>query len=1003
MAHQYSPRFERLGRVVTRHSALVLLAWIAVAAVLNLAFPQLEAVTKDHAVSPMPADAPAMRTIRDMGEKFGQEGFDNAAIVVMSSPNGFSSNAEVHYRAAVDRLRTDKTAVRFVQDVIGDPLARSTPAARERAMSKDGHAWMMMVGLQGRLGSPDSFAALQRVRSTAQQSFAGSDVTVHVTGPSATFADMADQAMKDLVVVAVIVGLSIATILLIVYRSFFTATLPLIVVGISTFVTRGVISALGTTGVLPLSVLSSALMMSILAGACVNYTVFLISRYHERIRAGEPPPEAMAHASGAISLVTLAAAGTVIIGNLAQLTATLKMLAVVGPVIAIAVTVAFLANITLAQAVLALAAKRGWGMPRKDLTHRYWRHVGVFVVRRPVGTVIVSLLILALLGGTAGLVRFGYDDRAMVAGLQTDSTQGYQALDEHFDANAVIPQFVMVTATKDLRTPQGLADLDQMAQRLSQIPEVSKVVGITRPDGNKLTQATLAWEIGLMGQQLDRAQNKLSNELQPQLTQMVEIAEVVSSMMTEFNDNDLQQLQRVVPQLLTTVKTATTELTRFEPVIGSLDNAEHLLGRLNDMGMSIDALAEGLKYVVNLTPAASQALDANPACPADLRCAQLNQWLSAIAAIDHDGLLADIDSLGKALNRVSTTDSVTELIGKLSAAIDRIQPWMDNLSSLERKYNRATASLQQLRAMGVTADTMGTVGERSRELASQMQDTMGAMTQAAAFLQTVSHEATEPSASGFYLPPGLLDNSDFKTATQNFITADGTAALYLIQSTVNPYSTKAIDMVRKLQQVGNDARPNTELAGAQIGIGGYPALNADLQEAVSRDFKEIVVVTLLVITVIMCLLLRAIVAPLYLIATVVLTYLGALGMGVLLFQMLLGQQIYWAIPTMTFVMTVAVGADYNILFVSRLREESTKSIRLGMIRTVAHTGSVITSAGTIFAAAMFGMMAGSMQNIVQMGFIIGFGLILDTYVVRTLVVPAISTLLGRKIWWPAKS
>lgn len=1003
MAHQYSRRFERLGRTVTRHSALVLLAWIAVAAVLNIAFPQLEAVTKDHAVSPMPADAPAMRTIREMGEKFGQDGFDNSAIVVMASPKGFSPNAQVHYRAAVDRLRADKPAVRFVQDVIGDPLARSTPAARDRAMSEDGHAWIVMAGLQGRLGSPDSFAALQRVRSTVQQSFAGSDVTAHVTGPSATFADMADKAMKDLVVITVIVGLSIATILLIVYRSFFTATLPLIVMGISIFVTRGVISALGTTGVLPLSALSSALMMSILAGACVNYTVFLISRYHERIRAGAPPSEALAHASGSISMVTLAAAATVIIGNLAQLTATLKMLAVVGPVIAIAVTVAFLANITLAQAVLALAAKRGWGMPRKDLTRRYWHRVGIFVVRRPAATLTASLLVLALLGGSAGLVRFGYDDRAMVADLQTDSTQGYQVLDEYFNADALIPQFVMVTATKDLRTPHGLADLDQMAQRMSQVPGVSKVVGITRPDGNKLTQATLAWQIGLIGQQVDRAQHTLSTELQPQLTQMVDIAELVSSMMTEFNDNDLQQLQRVIPQLLTTAQTAATELNRHRPVIESLGKADDLVGRLDAVGLSVDALVNALKNVVNLTPAARQALDANPACPADSQCAQLGQWLSAIAGIDRDGLLTDIDALGKVLNKVSTTDSVTELIDKLSAAVEQIQPRMNNLSSLERKYHRAEVSLQKLRALGVTTDSMRAMGERTRELASQMQDTMGAMTQAAAFLQTVGHDAAEPSASGFYLPQGLLDDSDFTTAAQSFITADGTAALYLIQSTVNPYSTKAVDMVRELQRVGDEARPNTELAGAEIGIGGYPALNADLQAAVSRDFKEIVVVTLLIITVIMCLLLRAIVAPLYLIATVVLTYLGSLGMGVLLFQVLLGQQIYWAIPTMTFVMTVAVGADYNILFVSRLREESTKSIRLGTIRTVAHTGSVITSAGTIFAAAMFGMMAGSMQNVVQIGFIIGFGLILDTFVVRTLVVPAISTLLGRKIWWPAKS
>jgi putative drug exporter of the RND superfamily len=149
-------------------------------------------------------------------------------------------------------------------------------------------------------------------------------------------------------------------------------------------------------------------------------------------------------------------------------------------------------------------------------------------------------------------------------------------------------------------------------------------------------------------------------------------------------------------------------------------------------------------------------------------------------------------------------------------------------------------------------------------------------------------------------------------------------------------------------------------------------------------------------------LLRAVVAPLYLLATVVLNYAAALGVGVLAFQYGFGQDIAWQVPLLSFIVLVAVGADYNMLLIARLREESAYNIRVGVLRTVANTGSVITSAGLIFAASMFGLMVGSTGTMIQVGFIAGCGLLLDTFVVRTLVVPTIATLLREANWWPRR-
>jgi RND superfamily putative drug exporter len=106
---------------------------------------------------------------------------------------------------------------------------------------------------------------------------------------------------------------------------------------------------------------------------------------------------------------------------------------------------------------------------------------------------------------------------------------------------------------------------------------------------------------------------------------------------------------------------------------------------------------------------------------------------------------------------------------------------------------------------------------------------------------------------------------------------------------------------------------------------------------------------------------------------------------------------------MAFIVLVAVGADYNLLLITRIREEATLGIRSGIIKAVHSTGGVITSAGIIFAASMFGLLFGSITTMLQTGFIIGAGLLIDTFVVRTITVPALAAMVGRANWWPSKA
>jgi RND superfamily putative drug exporter len=240
------------------------------------------------------------------------------------------------------------------------------------------------------------------------------------------------------------------------------------------------------------------------------------------------------------------------------------------------------------------------------------------------------------------------------------------------------------------------------------------------------------------------------------------------------------------------------------------------------------------------------------------------------------------------------------------------------------------------------------------------------------------------------------------SALTSFISADGHTARYLVQTKLNPFSTDAMNQIRVIVDAARGTQPNTALTGASISVAGVTAMLRDTRAYYNQDIRLIVAMTILIVFLILVAILRAVVAPLYLMVSVVISYLSALGVGVIVFQFMLGQELTFSVPGLTFIVLVAMGADYNLLLISRLRDESTHGVRSGVIRTVGSTGGVITAAGVIFAASMFGLLFASISTLVQAGFIIGTGLLLDTFLVRTITVPAMAVLVGQANWWPSR-
>ena len=227
---------------------------------------------------------------------------------------------------------------------------------------------------------------------------------------------------------------------------------------------------------------------------------------------------------------------------------------------------------------------------------------------------------------------------------------------------------------------------------------------------------------------------------------------------------------------------------------------------------------------------------------------------------------------------------------------------------------------------------------------------------------------------------------------------DGTIARFDVVFRDDPYSDAALKRVDTLRDRLRGLGP-----GAQALVGAGSAVQADFNEASQRDLRVIVPVALLVIGIILGILLQAVVAPIVLVATVMASFFGTLGLSIFFFIEVLGDRgVDASLPTYAFIFLVALGVDYTIFLMSRVREEARRhGTREGVLRALQATGPVITSAGVILAGTFSVLMTLPVSFAFNIGFMVAVGILLDTFVVRTLMVPAAVELLGDRIWWPS--
>jgi len=345
----------------------------------------------------------------------------------------------------------------------------------------------------------------------------------------------------------------------------------------------------------------------------------------------------------------------------------------------------------------------------------------------------------------------------------------------------------------------------------------------------------------------------------------------------------------------------------------------------------------------------------------------------------------------------------------MCAALRSVFDSLDGIADLSDKFGNITASLDKLDALQpqlvALIPPQIAIQERNRELTLSNYATTGgtnAQSDEALKNATAMGKAFDDAKNDdtFYLPPEAFDNADFKRGLKLFLSPDGKAARMIVTHQGNPADPEAIPHINAIKDAVFDALKATPMSDAKIYIAGIGSTNKDIQEGTKYDLLISALAAVALILLIMVIVTRSIVAAAVIVGTVVLSLGASIGLSVLVWQYIFGIHLYWVVVPLAIILLLAVGADYNLLLVSRFKEEMHAGLNTGIIRSMGGTGSVVTAAGLVFSATMAAFIFSPLVILGQIGTTIGLGLLFDTLVVRSFMTPSIAALLGKWFWWP---
>ncbi|WP_261861165.1 RND family transporter, partial [Mycobacterium montefiorense] len=825
-----SPPF--LPRIIVRFAVLIVLLWVGLTAVVNLAIPQLEVVGKTHSVSLSPKDAAAVQAIKHVGQVFHEFASNSSLTIVLEADKPLDNDAHQFYNELMRKLSADTQHIAHIQDFWSDPVTAGG------SQSLDDKAAFVVVYLVGN-NETQAYNSVHAVEHVVNTTPAPPGVKAYVTGPYALIADQTEAGDRSVVKVTLITGLVVAAMLLFIYRSVVTTVLVLAIVGIDLGAMRGVVAFLAYHNVFGLSTFATNLLTLLAIAASTDYVIFMLGRYHEARDAGEDREIAfytMFHGTAHVILGSgLTIAGAMYCLSLARL----PYFKTLGAPCAIGMLVAVFAALTLGPAVLTVASSFNLFEPKRRMATRRWRRVGTAIVRWP-GPVLAATCAVASIGLLAlPNYKTTYDLRKFMS-ASMPSNMGDAAAGRHFSRSSLTPEVLLLESDHDMRNPVDTLVLDKAAKAIFHSPGIVQVKSITRPLGRSIDHTSIPFIMSMQG---------------------VMNAENMEFTKARVDDMVIQE-------------------HAMDVSIEAMRHMYDLMGQLVDNTIDMDHLTHDISNITG-----------------DLR--------------DH---FADFDDFFRPIGSYFYWEKhcfdipICWAIRSVFDVFDNVDQLSEKLKDLAKDMGVLTVLLPQMRAQLLPMISTMTI---MRDMLAVWHSTLASLN------EEQEMNTKDPGAMGrvfdaaqvddsFYLPQSAFDTPAFKRVLNMFLSPDGKAARFIIALEGDPATPEGIARVEPIQLAAKEAIKGTPLQGAAISMGGVAATFKDLQEAAFYDLLIAVVAAISLILIIMMIVTRSLIAAAVIVGTVLLSLGSSFGLSVLVWQDLLGIDLYWLVLAMSVMLLLAV-------------------------------------------------------------------------------------------------
>ncbi|MEQ6388946.1 MMPL family transporter [Bacillaceae bacterium S4-13-58] len=869
--------------------------------------------------------------------------------------------------------------------------------------------------------------------------------------------DLNENAQEGLKRTEGITVVFILIVLLLVFRSFVAPFVPLLTIGLTYLASQSVVAFLVDQFNFPISSYTQIFLVAILFGIGTDYCILLLSRFKEEMGNHESLTDAIVETYRTAGK-TVFYSGLAVMTGFAAIGFSQFKLYQSASAVAIGIALLLLALTTIVPFFMAVLGKKLFWPTRGKIEHKeskFWDTLGRFSIARPLlALLIVGAITIPFLATYDGELSYNSLNEM---GDDVASVKAFNIISDGFGPGESMPTQVIIKNDEEMDSSEYIVLAEEISNELAKINGVDVVRSVTRPTGEILDDLFVSSQAEQLKDGITEANNgvkeisdglhEASSEMKKSEPQLEEAVDGIEQLVTGTNElkEGIVQLQgglSEIEQGLRDSSLGAAEASKglaeiksnFEKLVaGSRElltgykeaqaGLGQLYGKYVEVGDGVQQLSDGLKQANQYFT----ALENNPNYEGIEQDQYYQGLKGTVQGVQQQlaGLAQGLTELNANLNGVSNgiaqanTSFENDILANQELLVAGMGELLTGLDQLQ-------SGLEQMAAgQGKAVDNIPSITDGVEEinggqkelldgfsgLGDQMSELTGGLTDAADGLDQI-YEGLEEATTylsgiadsqniGIYVPEETFETEEFQELLDHYLSDNKKVMTMDLIFSENPYSSEAMDQIEPIKETISRVTKDTKLENAQVAVGGITSINKDLATMSDKDYSRTVVLMLIGITLILVILLKSMIMPIYLIGSLIITYYTSMAISEFIFVNIVGYDgLSWVVSFFAFVILIALGIDYSIFLMDRFNEYRGKPVLEAMLVSMRKMGTVIISAAIILGGTFVAMMPSGVLSLLQIATIVLVGLILYAMVVLPLFIPVMVKIFGKANWWP---